>query len=131
MPLRSGPVQTGNPAGDLKMIRSLTTALVLAALTIPSAQAANFSGIRCESRDIITILEDNVRNSKAQGTSIASYGIHTGKITKSVTEHASRDKLICGITLQMTVAGESQHLRLRYTIRQFSNGTVTATLSDR
>ena len=113
------------------MIRSLTTALVLAALTIPSAQAANFSNVRCESADIISILEDNVRNAKAEGQSVASYGFHTGKISKSVTEHASRDKLICGITLQVTMAGNTQHLRMLYTFRQFSNGKITATLSDR
>ena len=113
------------------MIRPLVTALAFAALSIPSAYAANFSNVRCESAEIISILEDNVRNAKAEGQSVASYGFHTGKISKSVTEHASRDKLICGITLQVTMAGNSQHLRMLYTFRQFSNGKITATLSDR
>jgi hypothetical protein len=29
------------------------------------------------------------------------------------------------------MAGNSQHLRMLYTFRQFSNGKITATLSDR
>lgn len=113
------------------MIRPLITAAVFAVLSVPSAHAINFSGVRCESPEIISILEDNVRDATANGRAVASYGFHTGRISKAVTEHASRDKLICGITLNVTMAGDSQQLRLRYTFRQFSNGKITATLSDR
>ena len=113
------------------MIRPLITAAVFAVLSVPSAHAINFSGVRCESPEIVSILEENVRDATANGRAVASYGFHTGKISKAVTEHASRDKLVCGITLQLAVAGASQQMRLRYTIRQFSGGKVTATLSER
>ena len=63
---------------------------------------------------------------------VADFGQRLYSEQQSVPEYiASRDKLICGITLQVTMAGNSQHLRMLYTFRQFSNGKITATLSDR
>jgi hypothetical protein len=77
------------------------------------------------------VLEEKLKNAKAFGNQLQSYGVFAGKISKSVTMHASRDKLICGISVAATIQGQTEHLRMKANIRQFSDGKITITFTDR
>ncbi len=110
----------------MKWLVSATLALLI--LTLP-VNAAGFSGIKCEDAEVIKIMEDQLRNSRDQGSSLLSYGIHVERITKSKTLQSSTNKLICAISLRVTYRGESQSIRLRFTYEQLPGGKKISSIS--
>lgn len=114
------------------MIRLLTATLLLTAIAVTAAEAANLASVSCENPEMISIMENNIRNARAEGGSpLISHGIHTSDITKSKTEFRNRNKLICAISLQVQHAGTRSLVRLRYTFEQFSSGKLRATVTSR
>lgn len=94
-----------------------------------SAAALNLSGAKCDHPEVIKYMDDTLKSRGTDGTTLLSYGVHVGKISKASTIHASKNKLICRITLRASYGGDSQVLRLRFTLQQFGSGKATAKIS--
>jgi hypothetical protein len=104
---------------------AFAVASMLAASPVMAAPV-NLSGIKCDHPDVIKLMDDTLKQRSADGTTLLSYGVHVGKISKASTIHASKNKLICRITLRASYGGDSQGFRLRFTIEQFGGGKLTA-----
>lgn len=103
-------------------------ALLCALLTGGPAWAVDLSSVRCENLELIKIMEDKIKSARVEGgNGLASYGAYPDRIVKSTTSHASQNKLICRISVRLTVRGDAQTLRGTYTFQQFSSGKLTAT----
>lgn len=109
------------------LARCIAVAFIVAGLTSPSLGArVDFSKVRCEDTEIIKVIEKKMKGAKIQGgQSLASY-VTIEKLLKSTTFYASRDKLICTVTVKISSSGGSRQLRGRYTFQQFNSGKLTA-----
>lgn len=114
----------------MKFIVPAALAVLVAVSPVAAAPAAvNMTGVKCDHPDVIKLMDDTLKQRSADGTTLLSYGVHVGKISKASTIHASKNKLICKITLRASYGGDSQVLRLRFTIQQFGSGKATAKIS--
>lgn len=105
--------------------------LSIAAL-IASAQpssALDLSGIKCSDPQLVPVVEDSLRNMKVQGRSLLSHGVSINRISKADTIHASRNKLVCKLTINFSHGGSQSRLRAIYTVQQFSGGRLIGSLS--
>jgi len=101
-------------------MRLVTTCLLLGLLAAQPASAASLAGLKCESKDLIEIMHKQLKSSSFE------FGVHIDRIRKAVTEHASRDRLICILTLQMSYSGQPSSMRVRLVYDQFSDGKMAA-----
>jgi hypothetical protein len=92
-----------------------------------SAMAYDMSRLRCEDPDMKAAIVGMLsRLEFDNGRSFASEGFSANSITKISTQSASKDKLVCKLTVMVVVRGTSQPVRGRFTIRQFANGKLSA-----
>jgi hypothetical protein len=106
-----------------------TAAALLLSLLATPAVAGGFSGIPCDHPQVIKAMEDGLRNSVENGSSLISYGVFIEGITKATTLHSSQNKLVCAISLRLSNAGQTTTVRLRYTYEQFGSGKKTASIT--
>jgi len=108
----------------------ILSSLAICAVT-SGALGANLGAVNCSDPQMVEIMEKNSKSARIDGSPAFSYGFHTGKILSSKTLLATKNKLVCGITIKITQGGSTQNLRLTYTFEQFANGKIKATLADR
>lgn len=93
----------------------------------PSASlAADLSRVRCENPAFVSYMSRRLPSLKsaANGTRLSQV-ISVQDITQSRTVSASRDKLICEISLRLSFRGTDQTSRGRFTTEQFANGKTS------
>ncbi len=104
-------------------------ALLLGLVATTPAAAAGLAGIPCDHPQVIKAMEDGLRNSVEDGRSLVSYGVFVEDIAGARTIHASRNKLVCAISLRVSNAGQISTIRLRYTFEQFASGKKSASIT--
>lgn len=118
----------------MAMQRTRSASVVLLLLLIffsAPIGAANLSTERCENRDLISHMEGMLRKPAKDGSNLISHGVFIEAISKSVTTHAGRNKLVCAVSLRTRLAGQQVTLRFVFTFQQFSSGQITATIIPR
>lgn len=114
------------------MFRRVLLASVATLLMLSSALAAKVTTNPCEAREVVTAMKDTFAKGKLEdGRSLLSYGINVAHIGNVKTLVASKDKLVCGITITVVYRGESERISLRFTVQQFGDGTYRAAISGR
>lgn len=106
-------------------------ALSLAALiaSVQPSSALDLRGISCSDPQLVPILEKSLQNSKVEGRSLQSYGVSIDRISKAETVHASRNKLVCKVTIHFSSRGSQSRLRAIYTLQQFSGERLVGSLA--
>ena len=114
------------------MTRILVLAVLALALTPGLAGAASpakpapidFSRVRCEDPQNTKLIRESLRQMTfADGTPASTVMGNNSKLT-ATTISASRDKLVCRITVNYQYNGSSRDVRGRYTVRNLADGRI-------
>ena len=115
------------PIRNRNEIMRFLAAIVATLLTIGSASAANLSSARCEDQGLRDVMLGQLKEVRLQGGGrLASKGVQVEAITRTATKHASRDKLICEVTVRIRAQGRVSTLRGRVTYTQFDGDKITS-----
>lgn len=90
--------------------------------------AVDFSKIRCEDPAFIEGMVSRLKVARLEGgRSLLSYGLSLKGVKSAKTRLASRNKLICDVSLRVQYRAETRTQRLTYTVETFGNGDTWET----
>jgi hypothetical protein len=104
----------------------LGVAVAALALFASAATAANLSNVRCENSNFINYMSTRLPKLKsaANGRQL-SQTIAVHDITRSRTVSSTKDKLVCEISVKLSVPGANRTVMGRFTTQQFPGGRVS------
>jgi hypothetical protein len=114
-----------------RILAAIAVPVMLFAASLTPAQAAastapiDFSRIRCETPEVTDLIRKAVGNMKFEdGTPILSYLGNNSKLTAKTIE-ATRQHLVCRVTVNFLIRGTPTSIRGRYTMRNAPGGMVS------
>ncbi len=114
------------------MSRRVGLASAVAMMMLAPALAAKVATGPCEAPEVIAAMKTALVNGKFEdGRSFLSYGLSVDRLSNVRTVQASKNKMVCAVTVSLTYRGETQRLDIRLTVQEFPNGKITATMTGR
>jgi hypothetical protein len=95
---------------------------------MPAAARENFSKWRCEDPAVMELMGERLKVAKFEGNrSLTSIGVSVKGVSKAKTMHASRDKLVCEVTLRLQGRGNTERITLQYVLQNTDGETIWET----
>jgi hypothetical protein len=104
---------------------AVTVAITSSAYAAKPVAAPDFSRARCENPKVIEFIKSTLLNMKSDGHPISPYLGNNANL-KASTVGATRDRLVCSISVNVNFPNGIQSLRGRFTIRAFPGGPMMA-----